>query len=124
MPITAKLSKAFYDRLGDDIANELVEWFNLVDAAYRSDLKDLNEINFARFDAKLEQRMAEMSRRMTEMEARIDVKLAQLDAKMLAGFSDMTARLNQTLREHNRYWYAALAAQTAVIVALVRLMMP
>jgi hypothetical protein len=24
-PVTARLSKAFYDRLGDDIANELVE---------------------------------------------------------------------------------------------------
>ena len=29
MPVTAKLSKLFYDRLGEQIANELVEWFNL-----------------------------------------------------------------------------------------------
>ncbi len=60
MPITAKLSRKFYDKLGDDVANELVEWFNKVDAAYRADLRDLNELNFARFDAKLEQRLAEL----------------------------------------------------------------
>ena len=36
MPVTAKLSKQFYDRLGEDIANELVEWFNAVDATYRA----------------------------------------------------------------------------------------
>jgi len=53
MPVTAKLSRKFYEKLGDDVANELVEWFNLVDATYRSDLRELNELNFARFDAEL-----------------------------------------------------------------------
>jgi hypothetical protein len=60
MPVTARLSKLFYDRLGEEIAQELVEWFNAVDATYRADLRDLNELNFARFDAKVEQRMAEL----------------------------------------------------------------
>lgn len=58
--MTAKLSKHFYDVLGEDIANELVEWFNAVDLTYRTDLRELNELNFARFDAKLEQRLAEL----------------------------------------------------------------
>jgi len=58
--VTAKLSKHFYDVLGEDIANELVEWFNAVDLTYRTDLRELNELNFARFDAKLEQRLAEL----------------------------------------------------------------
>lgn len=60
MPVTAKLSKLFYDRLGEAVTNELVDWFNQVDATYRSDLKEINELNFARFDAKLEQRLAEL----------------------------------------------------------------
>jgi hypothetical protein len=38
-----------------------VDWFNAVDATYRADLRELNELNFARFDAKLEQRLAELS---------------------------------------------------------------
>jgi hypothetical protein len=46
--------------LGEDIANELVDWFNAVDLTYRTDLRELNELNFARFDAKLEQRLAEL----------------------------------------------------------------
>jgi hypothetical protein len=44
----------------EDIANDLVEWFNAVDQAYRSDLREINELNFARFDAKQEQRLAEL----------------------------------------------------------------
>ena len=54
------MSKRFYDVFGEEIANELVDWFNAVDATYRADLRELNELNFARFDAKLEQRLAEL----------------------------------------------------------------
>ena len=37
-----------------------MDWFNAVDLTYRTDLRELNELNFARFDAKQEQRMAEL----------------------------------------------------------------
>ena len=60
MPVTARLSRKFYETLGEDVTNELVDWFNSVDATYRSDLRELNELNFARFDAKLERRLAEL----------------------------------------------------------------
>jgi len=28
VPVTAKLTQRFYEKLGDEIANELVNWFN------------------------------------------------------------------------------------------------
>ncbi len=31
-----------------------------MDATYRGDLRELNELNFSRFDAKLERRLAEL----------------------------------------------------------------
>ncbi len=65
MPVTAVLSKKFYEKFGEDVANELVNWFNTVDATYRADLRELNELNFARFDAKLGQRLAELESRLT-----------------------------------------------------------
>jgi len=76
MPVTAKLSRGFYEKLGDELANELVEWFNQVDATYRTDLRELNELNFARFDAKLEQRVA-------ELRAEIRVGLQTLETKLI-----------------------------------------
>ncbi len=60
MPVTARLSKRLYDVLGEDVANELVDWFNTVDLTYRADLRELNELNYARFEAKLEQRLADL----------------------------------------------------------------
>lgn len=60
MPITVKFSEQFYRKLGHEAVDELVNWFNQADATYRGDLRELNELNFARFDAKLEQRLAEL----------------------------------------------------------------
>ena len=85
MPVTARLSKLFYDRLGEEIAKELVDWFNQVDATYRSDLREVNELNFARFDAKLEQRFAQfdakLEQRLAHSEAKAEQRLAQSEAK-------------------------------------------
>jgi hypothetical protein len=76
VPVTAKLSKRFYDVLGEDVANELVDWFNAVDLTYRADLRELNELNFARFDAKLEQRLA-------QLRAELRAELHELRADLL-----------------------------------------
>ena len=103
MPVTAKLSRKFYETFGDQIANELVEWFNQVDLTYRSDLRDLNESNFARFDAKLEQRVAELDAKIdrvgAELNAKIDRVAAELNAKMDVGFGQADAKLEQRLAE-------------------------
>jgi hypothetical protein len=82
MPVTAKLSQAFYDRLGHQVADEMVDWFNQVDAANRSDLRELNELNFARFDATLKQQLSEFSRvldsRLAEFSRAFERELAKL----------------------------------------------
>jgi hypothetical protein len=101
MPVTAKLSKLFYERLGEEVANELVDWFNAVDATYRGDLRELNALNFSRFDAKLEQRLAELDAksgaRWSQLDAKLEQRLAELDAKWGARWSQLDAKLEQRL---------------------------
>jgi len=58
--VTATLSRKFYETFGDDLTNELVNWLNQVDATYRGEFRELFEVHFGRFDAKLEQRLAEL----------------------------------------------------------------
>ena len=144
MPVTAKLSRKFYEKLGDDVANELVEWFNLVDATYRFDLKELNELNFARFDAKLEQRVAELRAEMQAGFARFEAELdsrvgglraemqagfARVDAELAAGFVRADAKLNQRLAEMETrltkrmfaFWIAQAATTAGLVLAVVKL---
>jgi chaperonin cofactor prefoldin len=98
MPVTAKLSLRFYEKLGEDVANELVEWFNSVDATYRGDLRELNELNFARFDAKVEQRIgileAKVDHRIDALEAKVEQRIGALEAKMEARFAASEARVD------------------------------
>ena len=98
MPITARLSRAFYEKFGDDIVNELVEWLNQVDLAYRSELREQNELNFARFEAKLEQRLAEFK---AEIKADMVTKaeFAELRAELKQGFAAITAEFGDVRKE-------------------------
>ena len=84
MPVTARLSKRFYDVLGEDVANELVDWFNAVDLTYRADLRELNELNYARFEAKLEQRLGGAARRAARGVRRVTCR----DPHRVAGTAD------------------------------------
>lgn len=99
-PVTAKLSREFYERLGDSVANELVEMLNTVDQNYRTELRELNDLNFARFDAKVEQRFAELGasvdRRFAEVRAEMDKRFAEARAEMDKRFAETQNLIERT----------------------------
>ncbi len=115
MPVTAKLSRRFYEVLGEEIATELVTWFNDVDATYRADLRELNELNFGRFDAKLEQRLAELDAkwgtRWAELDAKLERQLAELRAELRVELKTELAGVKTGLS-----WMLAFWAPTALAV--------
>jgi len=78
-----KLSQRFYDKFGHDLVDELVNWFNETDTTYRAELRELNDLNFARFDAKLEQRLAEVKAELRQEMAGLRTKLADLQASLI-----------------------------------------
>jgi hypothetical protein len=114
MPLTAKLSQKFYEKFGDDLTNELVDWLNQVDATYRSDLRELNELNFARFDGKLEQRTSELRGEFAALRADLQTALARLEGGLLARIGQAEGRL---ARMTLALWVATLAT----VVALLKL---
>ena len=125
MPVTAKLSRMFYERFGDELTNELVEWFNLVDATYRGDLRELNELNFARFDAKLEQRIAELRAEMNTGFARIDARFVELRAELRAEFrADLAALETRLTRRLFGFWIAQAATTVGLMFGVVKLIHP
>jgi hypothetical protein len=72
MPVTARLSRKFYDTLGDEVANELVDWLNAVDLSYRQEFRELFQAHFGTLDA-----------RMREQEERFERKLEGLKSELL-----------------------------------------
>lgn len=104
MPVIVKLSSEFYEKFGDKIADELVNWFNQVDATYRAELKDLFEVHFSLFDAKLEQRLA-------EVRAALDAKIERLGA-------ELHVTLERRLGEQTRWLFAAWVIVLGSVISL------
>ncbi len=122
MPVTAKLSRKFYERFGDELANELVDWFNQVDATYRTDLRELNELNFARFDAKLEQRFAQadakLEQRFAQADAKLEQRLAQADANWERRIAQLRADL---IKWMFIFWTGTTVTLFGAMIALLKL---
>src|SRR5947207_14572727 len=123
VPITAKLSRKFYEKFGDDIGNELVEWFNMVDATYRGYLREFNELNYARFDAKLEQRVV-------ELDGKLEQRIAELRAEMQVGFATLSSSVDSKLAQLETrltrrlvgFWVAQAAKTVGLIFGIVKIL--
>jgi len=122
VPVTVKLSRKFYETFGDQLANELVDWFNRVDATYRADLRELNELNFARFDAKLEQRVAQLDakleQRVAQLDAKLDRRVAELEGRLDAGLATLRADLIKWMFV---FWAGTTLTVLGTTIALIRL---
>jgi uncharacterized small protein (DUF1192 family) len=119
MPVTARLSKLFYDRLGEQIATGLVDWFNAVDATYRADLRELNELNFARFDAKLEQRIAELRAELARVEGNLSGATARLEAKIDQRVATLGENVERRFTVQGRWLIAGWGSLLATMVGLL-----
>jgi hypothetical protein len=98
------------------IASEFVEWFNLVDTTYRSEIRELFGANFGRFDAKLEQRVAaldaKLEQRTAELRAELREGLALLEGRLVARMGLSESRL---VRRMFAFWAASVATSIALI---------
>ena len=114
MAVTARLSTALYDRFGDEIVGELVDWLNQVDATYRHDLRELNELNFARFDARLEQRIGELRNELSERLSAIEIRMGQRFSELGDRMASLEVRVERALKDQSRsmigIWMAVLLA--------------
>ncbi len=125
VPVTVKFSKDFYERFGHEVVDELVDWFNQVDATYRSDLRELNELNFARFDAKVEQRFAEADAKLEKHFAAAEVKLekrfAAFELNIKERLGEIDTRIADLRTDFFRWSIGLFIAMAGLIVGLFKL---
>lgn len=90
--VAVKLSRQSGEQFEEQSTNELVEWFNRMDANSHQEPCQLNELNCARFDAKLKQRLAEhdarAEQRFVDFEAKADSRFPCFEAKVDKRFAD------------------------------------
>ena len=96
-----------------------MDWFNAVDLTYRTELRDFNDLNFARFDAKLEQRLAEfdakLEKRLTEFDARLQTGLAALRVEFRTELASIRTDL---IRWMFAFWVTNFIGIAGLLIAL------
>jgi hypothetical protein len=111
VPVTARVSGKFYERFGDDIANELVDWFNAVDATYQGQLKEINDVNWARMEARFDA----FDARMNAFESRIVGRMDAFESRMEAQFQKFRSEM---LLWMFGFWTATVIPLSGVMLAL------
>jgi hypothetical protein len=118
LPVTARLSRKFYERFGDEIATEFVDWFNAVDSTYQQQLRELNDLNWERFKATLDARVATLDARF----AALDARFAALDARFAALDARFTGKLSETKSDLMKwmfiYWSGTVVTIGGLLIAL------
>lgn len=115
MPVTAKLSRSFYDKLGDDVASELVDWFNAVDSDYKNDLKELNDRNWERFRAELGAHRSGISAELGMMR----LEFGQFRADIQSAIAAQRAEL---LKWMFIFWSGTVIPMVGLFIAVIALL--
>ena len=125
VPITTRLSQKLHETFGDEAASDMVNWMNGVDTQ-RAELRELNELNFSRFDTRFAQSQAVFDARFAQAEARFDARLSQAEATVDARLGQfetsivgrLEAKIEQRTAELMKwsflFWVGAVAAIAAL----------
>ena len=114
MPVTARLSSRFYEKMGDEATAELVNWLNDVDAEFRAQLRDSNDRNWDRFRADLNTLRADLRAEMASLAADLRGEMANLKG-------DLRSEMHSELRIQLR-WMFGFWATTHLAIAGLKLL--
>ena len=92
MPITARLSRTLHDALGNEAAADLVDWMQQVDTQ-RAELRELNELMYARFDSRMNEARDVTAARFGELRHELRADISELRTETQAGFAGLRIAL-------------------------------
>ncbi|HEY4659048.1 MAG TPA: hypothetical protein VIH11_06035 [Gemmatimonadaceae bacterium] len=111
MPITTRLSRTLHEAPGDEAATDLVDWMQTV-AAQRAELRELNELNFIRFDSRLNEVRHELRAEIADVRQEMRVGFADLRAALATVGSKIDRRVGDRIKWSFLVWCGAVAAAT------------
>jgi hypothetical protein len=97
MPATTSLPEKCRETLGEAVTAELAAWLERVTLASRTGLRELNDVNLARADAALRQRVAELRHELALLETRLGNRLGETAGRVDRGLGEHDVRQDARL---------------------------
>jgi hypothetical protein len=107
MPVTTTLLLKLRETLGDEAANDLVTWVDEATARELAHMRELAELHYSRFDARLDQRLAGLR--------------ADLYGRIEALRTELAVQRGDLIKWMFLFWVGTIVPLAGLMVALVRL---
>lgn len=107
MPVTSILLQRLQESLGDAATNDLFEWWEEAATVNRAAVREVADLYYARFEARLEKGLAEVRSEIAMARSDLDSRLANQRADLLKWMF--------------MFWIGTLVPLAGLIVALTRL---
>jgi len=117
VPISARLSRQLHQTLGEEAGEDLVTWMQQMDAQ-RAELRELNELNFARFDARLTAAVSELRQEMATGFGRIRQETATGFGQVRQEMGQLEARLERRIGDLLKWSFVFWVGAVGAIAAL------
>ncbi len=115
MPVTAKLSRKFYEQLGDDVVTSLWTGSNAVDSTYQTQLREINDLNWERSKSQLAAMRAELRAEIATLGAELRKEMAELAGALRA---EMAALRAEMIKWMFIFWCGQMIGLGGLIVGL------
>lgn len=117
MAIPARLARKLQESLGDEGANDIVDWMVQVEDR-RSELHAIVEANRTATAARFDEFSARMDLRFSEAERRMDARFAEAERKVDARFSDIERKMDARFADVDRRMEAGFSENREAIARL------
>lgn len=118
MPVTARLLQRLHESLGDEATNDLFSWWEEAATVNRAAVREVADLYYARFEARLEKGLA-------EVRSEIASGLAEVRSEMTSGLaqvrSEMASQRADLIKWMFIFWVGTVVPLAGLVIALTRI---
>jgi len=113
MPVTARLLQRLHEAIGDEATNDLFAWWEEAASLNRAAVREVADLYFAKFDARLEKGLSEvrseLDKGLSEVRSEMDKGLSEVRSELDKGLSEVRSELDKGLAHARSDLHAGLA---------------
>jgi len=118
MPVTTRLVQRLHDVLGEEATDDLFAWWQETARVNRAEIREVADLYFARFEARLEKSLAEVRGEMAGLQGELRSELA---ARLADVRSEMATQRADLIKWMFIFWAGTVIPIAGLAIALSRL---